>query len=218
MFRSSLIALLLLAALGPIEAHAIEPASTCRDAGIAAERNWSLPPDLIQAIGRVESGRFDKATGRVSAWPWTVNADGNGLWFASRAEAIAFVRELQSRGVRLIDVGCFQVDLWYHPTAFSNLEQAFDPDTNANYAAHFLTELRGRTGSWSAAVAGYHSGQMLEGENYRRKILAQWGSGAAFEGVPILPADTGANRRATTPDRFVVLMSAAARAIPVIRP
>jgi soluble lytic murein transglycosylase-like protein len=125
---------------------------------------------------------------------------------------------LQSRGVRLIDVGCFQVDLRYHPTAFSNLEQAFDPDANANYAAHFLTELRVRTGSWSAAVASYHSGQALEGESYRRKVLAQWGSDAAFDGAPTLPADAGANRRATTPDRFVVLMSAAARAIPVIGP
>ena len=29
------------------------------------------------------------------------------------------VRSLQLRGVRVIDVGCFQVDLYYHPYAFA---------------------------------------------------------------------------------------------------
>jgi hypothetical protein len=214
----SLIVLLLFATLLPIRAGATEPASTCLDAGIAAERNWTLPPNLIHAIGRVESGRFDQTTGRVAAWPWTVNANGSGFWFASRTEAVAFVRTLQSRGVRLIDVGCFQIDLFYHPAAFSSLEQAFDPAANADYAGRFLSELRSRTGSWTAAVAGYHSGQTLEGESYRRKVMAQLGSGAMFAGAPIPPAEAGPGSRATTPDRFVVLMSAAARAIRIIRP
>jgi len=215
---SGFIALLLFATLLPVRVPAMEPAFACLDAGVAAERNWTLPPDLIHAIGRVESGRYDRATGRVSPWPWTVNANGSGSWFASRAEAVDFVRALQSRGVRLIDVGCFQVDLFYHPAAFSSLEQAFDPDANADYAARFLTVLRGRTGSWPAAIAGYHSGLAPEGESYRQKVMGQWGFGKAATGTTVLPAAAEAVRRQPAQDRFVVLMSAAARAIPVIGP
>ena len=48
------------------------------------------------------------------------------------------VRALQLRGVRAIDVGCFQVDLFYHPCAFANLDDAFDPDANAFVAARIL--------------------------------------------------------------------------------
>jgi soluble lytic murein transglycosylase-like protein len=214
MSRFALRALLVVAALLPVCARAMAPAYLCLDAGIVAERNWTLPPDLIHAIGQVESGRPDKATGRVSAWPWTVNANGRGFWFASRVEAVVFVRTLQSLGVQLIDVGCFQIDLFHHPAAFSSLEQAFDPAANADYAGRFLTELRNRTGSWTAAIAGYHSGRVTEGETYRQKVAAQWRSGSAFA-----EAEGGAvGKGAAMPDRFVVLMSAAARAIQVIRP
>jgi hypothetical protein len=217
MSRFALRALLVVAALLPVSARAGAPAYLCLDAGVVAERNWTLPPDLIHAIGRVESGRPDKATGRVSAWPWTVNANGSGFWFASRVEAVVFVRTLQSLGVRLIDVGCFQIDLFHHPAAFSSLEQAFDPAANADYAGRFLTELRFRTGGWAAAIAGYHSSRALEGGSYLQKVMAQWRSGSAFADAVVPLAGSGGNEAAIA-DRFVVLMSAAARAIQVIRP
>jgi hypothetical protein len=216
--RSALAAsLLLFAVLLPVRVEATEPALLCLDAGVAAEHDWLLPPDLIHAIGRVESGRPDKASGRVSAWPWTVNANGSGFWFASRTEAVVFVRTLQSLGVQQIDVGCFQIDLFYHPRAFSSLEQAFDPAANADYAGRFLTELHSRTGSWTAAVAGYHSARPLEGESYRQRVMAQWHSSPAIADATS-PTGVGATSPATDSDRFVVLMSTAARAIQVIRP
>jgi soluble lytic murein transglycosylase-like protein len=216
MFQLSLIVLLLSAALLPVRAVAIEPTSACAEAGAAAERNWTLPADLLPAIGRVESGRFDRAAGRTAAWPWTVNANGSGFWFASRTEAVAFVRELQVLGVRLIDVGCFQIDLFYHPAAFNSLEQAFDPDANADYAARFLTTLHGRSGSWPAAIASYHSSLPAEGENYRQKVMAHWGgSGDVAAAAAIMPNTAGTGSLRPNQDPYVVLMSAAARAIPV---
>ncbi|WP_428487446.1 transglycosylase SLT domain-containing protein [Rhodopila sp.] len=216
--RACLIALLLVATFLSTRVAATEPASACLDAADIAERNWTLPPNLIHAIGRAESGRFDPTTGRVAPWPWTVNADGRGFYFTARAEAVAFVRALQSRGVRLIDVGCFQVDLFYHPAAFSSLEQAFDPISNADYAARFLTTLHGQTGSWAAAIAGYHSSQAIEGETYRQKVMAQWGAGGVLLGAAATPAARHVVGRPLAQDQFVVLMSATARAIPVIRP
>jgi hypothetical protein len=211
-----LLAIFLVAVLLPAAVAATEPVSACREAASAAERNWTLPHDLIYAIGKVESGRLEPATGRVLPWPWTVNVEGSGFWFGSRAEAISFVRWLQSRGLRMIDVGCFQVDLFYHPNAFTNLEEAFDPRANAEFAARFLTSLHGRTGDWGAAIAGYHSNEAPEGERYRQKVMHQWGASGSFTG-PAEPASNPAHQQRGQ-DQYVVMMSAAARAISVIRP
>jgi hypothetical protein len=141
-----------------------------------------------------------------------VNAAGSGFIFSSSNEAIAFVRAIWARGVRLIDVGCFQIDLFYHPAAFNSLQQAFDPVANAGYAARFLTVLHDQTGDWRTAVALYHSSDARAGETYRRQVMRQWDV-AAFAGTePMVTA------HAMPGDRHVVVMSDLARAIPVRGP
>ena len=56
-------------------------------------------------------------------WPWTINAEGRDYYQPSKAAAVGMVRALQLSGVRVIDIGCFQVDLFYHRTAFASLEE-----------------------------------------------------------------------------------------------
>ena len=58
----------------------------------------------------------------------------------------------------LIDVGCMQINHHYHADAFASVTEMFDPHKNVDYAAHFLTRLRQREGSWTMAVARYHAG------------------------------------------------------------
>lgn len=149
------------------------PSALCRGAITAAERSGGIPDRLMQAIGAIESGRRDE-NGVVSAWPWTINAQGVGSYFNTKAEAIAAVLSLRARGVRSIDVGCMQVNLMHHGDAFTSLDEAFDPPANARYAARFLTRLLGQTGSWPAATAGYHSLTPGIGTEYARKVLAVW--------------------------------------------
>ena len=149
------------------------PFAHCRAAIAAAERSTGVPDRLMQAIGAVESGRRE-ASGFVSAWPWTINAEGIGSFYDSKAEAMAAVTALRARGVRSIDVGCMQVNLMYHADAFSSLEEAFDPGVNARYAARFLQSLQAKTGSWPGAAAGYHSLTPEVGADYGRKVLALW--------------------------------------------
>jgi hypothetical protein len=146
----------------------------CRAAITEAERGANLPRGLLQAIGRVESGRRDPETGQFAPWPWTINAEGEGKYFPTREAAIAHVRQLQARGVRIIDVGCMQVNLHHHPNAFASLEQAFDPLTNARYAARFLTELNGGRADWRQAAGHYHSQTPERAGPYREKVLAAW--------------------------------------------
>ncbi|HMC63060.1 MAG TPA: hypothetical protein VKJ01_27955 [Candidatus Solibacter sp.] len=143
----------------------------CRHAIQQAEIGSGLPLHMLGAIGRVESGRADPETGQIHPWPWTINAAGEGNFFATKAQAIAFTRQLQARGVQSIDVGCLQVNLMYHPDAFHDLEEAFDPASNARYAVKFLTQLREKSGSWEAASAWYHSANAQEGVPYRAKVV-----------------------------------------------
>jgi hypothetical protein len=148
-----------------------DPWLQCRQAIRAAERAAGLPDQLMAAIGHVESGRPD-AHGVVQPWPWTINAEGVGHMYESKAEAIAAVKALQARGVQSVDVGCMQVNLMYHPNAFVSLDQAFDPVANANYAARFLTELYAQTHDWTLATAQYHSATPELGADYQRKVAA----------------------------------------------
>jgi hypothetical protein len=152
----------------------LAPGALCGAAIAAAERGHDIPPQLMAAIGRVESGRRDPGTGEVGAWPWTINAEGAGSYFDNKGDAIRAVLGLQARGVHSIDVGCMQVNLLQHPTAFANLDMAFEPGVNADYAARFLVQLHNQTGDWVKATAGYHSGNPWEGNPYAAKVTSIW--------------------------------------------
>ena len=139
----------------------------------AAQKLQRIPAKLMPAISRVESGRMDPATHRVRAWPWTINVEGTGYFFESKAEAIAAVHALQAKGPRSIDVGCMQVNLIYHPHAFADLDTAFDPFANARYAAQFLSGLYHQTKDWNLATAAYHSQDAEKGEDYQRRVFGK---------------------------------------------
>src|SRR5690348_1338710 len=77
-----------------------QPGLLCRSAIAAVERGTRIPEHLLAAIGRVESGRRDPQSGAWHPWPWTINAEGQGFFYDSKAQAVAAVRALQARGVR----------------------------------------------------------------------------------------------------------------------
>ncbi|NPD69973.1 lytic transglycosylase domain-containing protein [Lichenicola cladoniae] len=144
----------------------------CQQAAHDAEEEFRLPQGLLGAIGRVESGH-----GRDNApWPWTVAANKTGAFYETRAEAAAQVERLQAQGTRLIDVGCFQVDLFWHPGDFASVEESLDPRANARAAARFLVALHAETADWPSAVARYHSATPRLGTAYRDRVLGSAGS------------------------------------------
>jgi hypothetical protein len=105
---------------------------------------------------------------------------------------MAAVAALQAHGVRSIDVGCAQVNLMHHPDAFASLEQAFDPERNAAYAATLLNHLHTQTGDWSRAAALYHSATPELGADYQRKVLAAWTEERRLAGTEAIPGNAGA--------------------------
>jgi len=133
-----------------------------------AEKANEIPEGVLRAIGFAESGRT--VDGTRGAWPWTVNAQGQGRYFESKSAAIEFVEGLQAQGVRVIDVGCMQVNLYYHPKAFASLEDAFDPATNVAYASKFLLWLHDETKDWATASRYYHSRNPSLGRAYAARL------------------------------------------------
>jgi len=183
MRRSAACPLVLLAFLA-LPCARVNAAGTCLEEAASAERRHGLPVGLLRAIGTVESGRWNAAARAVLPSPFAVNAAGQSRFFATAAGAASFVAERQRQGVRLIDVGCFQIDLFYHPAVFRRVEDAFDPAANAEYAAAFLARLHAATHDWPRAVASYHSAHAGLGQPYAAAVLGAWGHPAA----PALPA------------------------------
>jgi hypothetical protein len=176
----------LLVLVAPTAAAAVPPpgpGAQCDTAIVNAERTLHVPHGLLGAIAEVESGRLD-AAGKVRPWPWTIDVEGRGEFFASKQQAIDAVRAAQEQGGRSIDVGCMQVNLMHHPNAFASLDAAFDPNANALYAARFLTTLYGVSGSWVQAAAAYHSQTPAIGAEYQQRVMARWDHRGGLFGVP----------------------------------
>ena len=146
--RTAFLILALLAARPAAATDALTPAQAesaqCMTAIAAAEQRHGTPPGLLAAIARAESGRPVPPLPGLQPWPWAVNADGGAYYFDSKATAVAWVTAALARGVRQIDVGCMQINLQSHPNAFRSIDDAFEPASNAAYAARFLSQLQGR--------------------------------------------------------------------------
>ena len=140
----------------------------------SAEKQFALPAKLLQTIALVESGRPDPVSGRVTPWPWTINVAGVDHFFPTKAAAIEAVTDLQKAGTHSIDVGCMQINLMYHPNAFASLDEAFDPLTNTQYGARFLSALYREIGNWLQASAAYHSRTQEIGVTYETRVMAIW--------------------------------------------
>ena len=216
------------------------PGALCRAAIQAASARYGIPAGLLAAIARVESGRRDPNTGELAPWPWTINAEGQGKFFETREEAVAWVRAAQQRGIRSIDTGCMQVNLLHHPGAFASIEEAFDPFHNADYAARFLRELQAgpAAGNWMRAAGYYHSQTPELASAYQHDVeavlagrspspmLASAASPApSLPATPAIPASTGPVL-SNHPERAAILLAQnnvpgkgldAYRAAPVLR-
>jgi hypothetical protein len=130
----------------------------CLSAIADAEIRYRLPHGLLAAISRVETGRPMPVTGEREPWPWSVNADGETLFFDTRAEAAAETQaRLKHAGTHYVDIGCMQVDITIHRRAFATLADAFNPAMNVDYAARLMMSLHGAGASWATAAQDYHS-------------------------------------------------------------
>ncbi len=148
------------------------------------EQGSRLPPQLLGTIAVVESGRREPGSGTMVPWPWTINVGGVGYYYGNRLEAVAATKWFMATGVQSIDVGCLQINLMFHPHAFSSLDEAFDPGSNVRYAAAFLGHLFREFSTWPKATAAYHSRTPELGAEYARRVMAAWPLSKQYGALP----------------------------------
>lgn len=124
----------------------------CEQEMAHAARAHAIPLSILYSVGLTETG----ARGRLN--PYDMNVDGRALHFESLDAALQAYRLERSKGAKLIDVGCMQINVKWHADRFRSVEHMFDPRSNVEYAARFLKQLRERHGAWTLAVARYNAG------------------------------------------------------------
>ena len=117
-----------------------------------ASTKYDIPIGILYAVGLTETGRKD------SLQPYAMNIEGKAVFMPSAAAAMAKFNEAHARGAKLIDIGCMQINHYFHASKFPSVEAMLNPAANVDYAARFLKELRAREGGWTMAVARYHAG------------------------------------------------------------
>lgn len=168
----------------------IDGARLCTRSLPRFEREYGIPVHLLSAIASTESGRYHQGLKIALPWPWTINAEGKGYYYDSKAEAVAAAKKFRAAGIRSMDVGCMQVNLLHHANAFASLEDAFEPDKNIAYGASFLRGLYEEMRSWKSAASAYHSRTPSFGAQYVSRVYDRWYSiidrvrGAAKGGAP----------------------------------
>ena len=127
-------------------------ANPCEGEMRAAAARYEVPLGVLYAVGLTESGRKD------SLQPLAMNIAGEAYFATSLDDAIHRFDTAEAAGIKLIDIGCMQINHYFHGSAFASLKGMFDPHANVDYAARFLKGLRRQEGSWTLAVARYHAG------------------------------------------------------------
>lgn len=150
------------------------PHDLCEQEIIKAEKKYSIPHRLLMAISTVESGRQLNDSKTKRPWPWCICSQGKSYYLSTKSAAIAAVKRLRSRGIKNIDVGCMQVNLFHHSKAFKDLEEAFNPKQNVEYAAKLFCKLKRDYGTWTHAVGYYHSKSSKYYKPYCSNVYTAW--------------------------------------------
>lgn len=167
-------ALIWLTSLTILNATPIDTISLCQKYITLYEQDFSIPKGLLSAIARLESGRKTSFSKDTVPWPWVINANGTGMFFATKADAVNTVKRLMRQGMRNIDIGCMQINYHHHGEQFTSITAMFDPQNNVNYGARFLRYLRHKNGSWTRAVGLYHSANPQFQKPYKKKLYDIW--------------------------------------------
>nr|WP_165215528.1 transglycosylase SLT domain-containing protein [Allorhizobium pseudoryzae] len=118
----------------------------------AAASKYGIPEGILYSVGLTETGR------KGSLYPWALNVEGKALFPETSSQALEAFAEARRQGKTLIDVGCMQINQYFHGENFSSVEEMLNPKRNVEYAARFLRNLHDRHETWTMAVARYHAG------------------------------------------------------------
>lgn len=148
-------------------------APACEPLILKSEQAHNIPAGLLKAIAHTESGRGDGAGG-IRAWPWAANVEGTAKYYDTRDAAVNALQKVLDGGNASFDVGCMQLNWYWHGSHFNDIAAMIDPAENVAYAARYLAELHRETGSWVTATRYYHSRDAARGQAYGARVAAAW--------------------------------------------
>lgn len=157
----------------------------CESLTSIVEKTFDLPAGILTSISRVEAGRIGD-NGEHRAWPWTINHAGKGVFFDSKDEMLDYIRTHLDDSDQNIDIGCMQINHFWHSDQFLDLDEMADPFTNIVYSAIFLTDLKAAHDSWDQAIRHYHNANPDQNTPYVEKVYAVWDMLNDATGTPIL--------------------------------
>jgi hypothetical protein len=135
------------------------PDPVCKRFILPIAQEVGVPVALLEAIASVES----------KYQPYALNHQGKSLSFTTPGEAWGYVEKHLKAGHNM-DIGCMQVNWRAHQDQLEDARQLLIPTVNIRYAALFLKSLYQELGSWSRAVASYHSRTPHKGHVYLIKV------------------------------------------------
>jgi soluble lytic murein transglycosylase-like protein len=161
-----------------VAGQALANGKLCEREMMRAATKYGVPVGMLYAVGLTETGRGE------SLHPYAMNIEGKASFDVRPQEAIARFHVAHAAGIKLIDIGCMQINHHYHKGEFTSVEQMFEPAANVDYAARFLKELKAREGTWTMAVARYHAGPDIRA---RKKPTIRTPSGLMRKATSGLP-------------------------------
>ena len=102
-------------------AAATDSARPCEREMARASQQHGIPLGILYAVGLTETGR------RGSLHPYALGADGQTVFAKDMDDAIANFQAMRSKGIKLIDLGCMQINHYYHGDKFASVRAMFDP-------------------------------------------------------------------------------------------
>ncbi|MFK7834722.1 MAG: transglycosylase SLT domain-containing protein [Sulfitobacter sp.] len=106
----------------------------------------------------------------MPVWPWTVSVEGTHVWFENAGQAQRHVFRNFRNGVRNFAIGCFQINYLSGSSAFSSIEDMFNPVLNAQYAARRLQTHYNQLGNWPAATQAFRQ----NGRSYAKRHISRF--------------------------------------------
>lgn len=131
---------------------ATPPLKPCEREMMRASKEHGVPLGMLYAVGLTETGQAG------SLQPYALNVEGHAAYGLDLRQALSLFEAARRSGAKLIDLGCMQINHYFHAENFASVEEMFDPSKNVDYAARFLKQLYAREGTWTMAVARYNAG------------------------------------------------------------
>ena len=128
------------------------------------EKLYNIPTGLLKAVSKIESEYNHLA----------LNDGLKSHKFKTDKEVLERISYLKNIGKTNFDIGCMQINYYWHNQNFASVEEMLDVTSNVRYAASIIHGLYKAHGTWQAAVRHYHSYEPKFYQIYSKKIALAW--------------------------------------------